>query len=783
MSTNTENKKMHVRLADYLPTDLEQYQTPEAKAAMSFFQGVFDILGCDPEFKGGDKTIEEFYPFMNDVSRTLSVSSKVWLCNQAGLNVTNQMVRQLKLNTDADRYLLWKLHYQIGLAGIDLTYTDGKPDGLIGNDDIIAKAILRMSLSATEQGIIEGLKAEVTQLASKYRSLRDVAKALYQNKVIYEPAVFYSLAAECRKTGWWKDLPDPTEDEILHTVKMEAPDTKAAYSITLDDVGDIVQYASSNAGFSISAIAELLGSTAFNSIKDSIINGAIDAIGGVAKTIILGNSEKISASLKSAPLFTVDTSVDTIRGLTKLLKLLIAGVYKIRDAKDKDGQLQAVDDLVKTLKDNKSVFEDEKFVELLKKLAEKEENKSIEESLPKASFAFDQLTQEEVKNVGMSMVPQVAFPLLKKEEVKIEDEDDKPKFLDIAKELKDTIDTIKGSKDKPDFVKHANEVPVVQQQTVSPKDIVPCNIYKEEGIDKGLPWVEQILNCARKIGGLNIKVAGVPSTINGQPTIVGIEFIVTQDLNFSVLVADKSFTIDIGYCLDARLKLFHNVKNPNGFIYMELCNAAYHVFNRDKTAINEDLFTKIFTFGFSGLNEADHKKYRMYNDNTMQLNRVICYNTIPTGSVSGEYRQGLKDSAFYMMKQLKEFGRINGIEIGRFQLTDFNKENMTYKLKNGIPFAGKLANAPVMEVIVSIALDKDNHVMFDKNNRAIAHYDITFAENVRFDRTLYYPSSANILSSPVDDGTGTTDDTEPIGEENEGIEVESDDDKPEFLKQ
>ena len=146
MSTNAENKKMHVRLADYLPTDLEQYQTPEMKAAMSFFQGVFDILGCDPEFKGGDKTIEEFYPFMNDVSRTLSVSSKVWLCNQAGLNVTNQMVRQLKLNTDADRYLLWKLHYQIGLAGSDLTYTDGKPDGLIGNDDIIAKAILRMSL-------------------------------------------------------------------------------------------------------------------------------------------------------------------------------------------------------------------------------------------------------------------------------------------------------------------------------------------------------------------------------------------------------------------------------------------------------------------------------------------------------------------------------------------------------------------------------------------------------------------------------------------------------------
>ena len=88
-----------------------------------------------------------------------------------------------------------------------------------------------------------------------------------------------------------------------------------------------------------------------------------------------------------------------------------------------------------------------------------------------------------------------------------------------------------------------------------------------------------------------------------------------------------------------------------------------------------------------------------------------------------------------------------------------------------------------MEVIVSIALDKDNHVMFDKNNRAIAHYDIVFAENVRFDRTLYYPSSANILSAPVDDGTGTTDDTEPIGEENEGMEIELDDNKPEFLKQ
>lgn len=172
-------------------------------------------------------------------------------------------------------------------------------------------------------------------------------------------------------------------------------------------------------------------------------------------------------------------------------------------------------------------------------------------------------------------------------------------------------------------------------------------------------------------------------------------------------------------------------------------------------------------------------EYRMYNSNTMQLNRYIVYNTIPTGLCKkGEMRQGLKDSCFKMMTQLKALARINHIEIGRFCVIEFDKNSMSYLLDNaGGVYNGKPLNAPHMKIRVSLHM-ADGHILRDENKKPKFDYIIELVDNVIDD--FKYPDGTLLTQA---NPSADKEETYPDAIDVEVTDVEPDDngEKPGFL--
>ena len=742
----------------------------------------------------GTKSFYEFYPYMRYKFKELNTFSKVHLMGMTGTPMTNTKVRQLKLS-NIDRYMIDKMvGYDIGPID-DLKIEvgeDGVPKGLEGINLTIAKKLCHRKMSNEEAGaynsIVDTFKNEFLKYLSIVDEVRECEKG-FDTTDLSRCKKYFTAMVEARENGWY-DLPDPSSEEIAW-VKKNLPDKLSVYkghvkadkqedikpaAITMGDIellmggiGEGIE----DAGFSLKDVGKFFGNT-FATARSSIVAGVVDIIVGVVKSLIIHDSDKVNEIVGYVPsVITIDKSIEEVNGLGDLIRDIVSAIADFKDAGTGDDRLAIVDKIGDILKSSKFVNSEE-FGKILTKASDKKKSKqgnienaassignlvkNIAEHLnttevqqPESKDITSSLViidpkdvhvpkdkdggQKRVDNAAMAMTPQVAYPNLAPElRSEFAVDSDTPSFLDPS------VRVTKEQKEKPAFIVEANmtnpdpQLPHVQPQVQ--------HIIKNE-LMVNYPFCKDIADIATKFG-VSLRMDPIyDQIVPNQPiTIASIQVVAAVNGIYS---PTKSFTIDLGRCLDTRIKLFANAK-ASGFEYMEACNEAFNVFDNKTNHLVVPFFEKVFQMGFEGLREEDKRPYRMYNSNTMQLNRVILYITLPTGAVRGEERQAIKDSAFKMMGQIKEINRINGINLGRFYVKDFERENMSYVLTNeGSYLYGRPNTAPRFEILVVIQKDKNGKIKKDKKGKQPEIvYSVRYADNV-FPEGFKFPDSASTI--------------------------------------
>ena len=743
----------------------------------------------------GTKLFYEFYPYMRYKFKELNTFSKVHLMGMTGTPMTNTNVRQLKLS-NTDRFMIDKMvGYDIGPID-DLRIElgeDGLPKGLEGINKTIAKKLAHIKMSNEETGAynsaVENFKSEFL----KYLSIVDEVKIAKKGFDLTDPArckKYFSAMVEARENGWY-DLPDPSSEEIAW-VKKNMPDKISAYKgfVKSDKQDDIKPAAISmsdiellmggigegieDAGFSLKDIGKFFGDT-FATARSSIVTGVVDIIIGVLKSLILNNSEKVNEIVGCVPsVITIDKSIEEVNGLSDLIRNIVSDIADFKEAQTDDDRLAIVDKLGDTIKKSKFVNSEE-FGKILTKSASKKEKKQKE--VDNAASAISDIVkniaehlstselqpnggkditsslvvvtdpkdvhvpkdkkgdQKKVENAAMGMSPQAAFPNMMTPELmsEFQIDSDTPSFLNPS------VQVSREQREKPAFILEANMTnPGSQMPPAQPQ---VRHLIKNEVL-ANYPFCKDIADIASKYG---VSLSMHPGYYPGEnQTLRMISIQVVAAVN-GVYSPTKSFTIDLGQCLDTRIKLFFNAK-ASGFEYMEACSEAFNLFDNKTNQLLAPFFEKVFQMGYEGLREEDKRPYRMYNSNTMQLNRVILYISLPTGAVRGEERQALKDSAFKMMGQIKEINRLNGINLGRFYVKEFEKENLSYVLTNEESYLYGVPNsAPRFEILVVIQKDKNGKIKKDKNGKQPEIiYSVRYADNV-FPNGFKFPDSANTI--------------------------------------
>ena len=751
----------------------------------------------------GDKGIEDLYPEFYGVLRNLSVFAQAELFSAVGGALTNNEVRSLKL-TDIDRYMLSKhMYYDLGpIDDIKVRIIDNLPEGLKGDDLIIAKKILHMKMTSKESSVFDYILDRFKETRRIYfKVFPMIEKVIAQTVDSDEQNDAYAALMEARDIDWY-GLPKPTKGEI-EWVKRNHPDKVRIYglkepkqkevnsaAITMKDVEALIGGVGEgldNAGFSLADVGKFLGS-AFAPARSGIIGGIIDVIKGIVKGFVLSNSDKVSAITNLIPsTITIDASLNAIAGLGDLVKTIVGRIDEFKNSNSDEKKIEIIDLIGDDIK-NSEVIDSDEFVELInrvaKSLEERKKNRSKKEQEEvdnaasmigsvikyiaektnspeepsktenksgvttqlavivdnddsktkelKSDLSSDK-EQEKLDNAAIAMSPQAAFPGLASElKSEFQIDSDTPSFLNPS------VLVTKEQKEKPAFILEANATNPNPQMPNTRSQV--RHLIKNE-ILANYPFCKDIANIASKYGVSLSMHPGYYQSDNGVLQMTSIQVVAAVN---EVYRPTKSFTIDLGQCLDTRIKLFFNAK-ASGFEYMEACSEAFKLFDDKTNNLLVPFFEKVFQMGYEGLREEDKRPYRMYNSNTLQLNRVILYITLPTGAVKGEARQALKDSAFKMMGQIKEINRINGINLGRFYVKEFEKENLSYVLTNeGSYLYGVLNSAPRFEILVVIQKDKDDKIKKDKNGKPELVYSVRYADNV-FPNGFKFPDSANTI--------------------------------------
>jgi hypothetical protein len=730
---------------------------------------------------GGNKPIEEEYPFFKTTYGDMSTFAKIKLLGEYA-DIPMEEIEEFKL-TDIDRYMLSFMDIDVGEVPV-IELRHNMPEGLSADDKIVAKKILKRKMTNEERGVYDHMVKAVREARHKFLVLETEIYPYLQlmedsNKDEYLKSIdadtkhnMYLTVDKARRTGWF-DMPEVTSDEDFYVNEYDPDPADDGETVIVDmdfinGLADGIGEELSNAGYDISNVSKLLGKS-FAPTRKILSNSIIDMGLGFIRSYIALHPDKVQNLIKKIPCkFAIDTSIDVASNIGKLLKAIIDSINDLRDAESEDEQIQVIDDLADELK-TFDVLDDPDVVKLLNSIIEKNKKSDskkdkkvdVKEMLAAVADAVKEDTdndsqedekpqeaeQEDVVNAAMdSNVAATALHNIK--------DDEKPSFLNAI------IDTFKKDKgEKPDFILDANKATVPQQ----PVQQVQVVHVIHEDLLKANPWVAPILEIASK-HGVTCRIDPIYGVTTNQQ-VLGLQFSSFVNNKF---MHQKSFVIDLGYVLDKRVKMFASAKQ-SGFDYVENCSEAYHVFNANTNALQSMLFDKIFSGGFDSLNEEDRKKYRMYNNATMQLNRIINYWSLPTNLVRGDERSALKDSAFKMFGCIKEMNKRNHINLGRFTVIDFDKENLTYTLTNeGTFIIGNQKNtAPITKFVVTINKDSDGKIKKDEDGKPIISFTAIFAENV-FANGFILPDGSVIdpittdnsavedvvinLTNPTDDG-------------------------------
>ena len=166
----------------------------------------------EPISKGNSKTMEDFHPIFRTMFKDLKEFVKIYLMRECGDPLDDDEVRSIKL-TDIDRYMLEAMNYSVGGKTDKVVIRDNIPEGLNREERIVAKAILGMSLSEKEQGVLANMKKNTTSARSRCWELEYYVNGYNKGKILSDDKeYFYETIAEARRSGWFDIIP-PTDEE------------------------------------------------------------------------------------------------------------------------------------------------------------------------------------------------------------------------------------------------------------------------------------------------------------------------------------------------------------------------------------------------------------------------------------------------------------------------------------------------------------------------------------------------------------------------------------------
>lgn len=178
---------------------------------------------------------------------------------------------------------------------------------------------------------------------------------------------------------------------------------------------------------------------------------------------------------------------------------------------------------------------------------------------------------------------------------------------------------------------------------------------------------------------------------------IQVQFIERADHMISVVVwngnipaTNKGFTIDPGFIIDRRKKIFPGIQNFfEGF-------QAYPLFiggGDKKQTLNEPLIKGLLIGG----NNFPKEKEGLYREEYRDLNRYIDLSTIPTKSINGDDRRWIQNQLVAIYK--KNFFFEHTPEGSRFIITNFDAKKKEIFISNGgVPHYGMPPIEPLNKV-------------------------------------------------------------------------------------
>ena len=756
----------------------------------------------------GTKKVEDFYPFFS--SFELPTFAKIYLADEM-LWLSSSDVSTIRV-TGLDKYMLSFLdYYDVEYTG---RVVDNIPVGLSGDSLAIAKAIVGNRLSNKEAKIVSDYMEMVKKYSSLYAEYKGVVDcAIDGTTACFDKDYFYETLAKARATGWFANCPDPSGEEINHFVgsnpvislpeyKDETPaDTSPKSSakkskdsakkkapviieIGMKDLENAADMISANitpevlteicanepesAGFSVSTLISAITGIGKNvatalpgavGILSPLISAGID----IAKEKIIDeartNPDKVVKIVEKVPtnvIIRFDKTIDAAGKFGDFLKDGLEKITKLIKAETDKDRIAAIEDICEFLKSSIDVLDSDAAKNLIGRLlvnisnpvvtsvdneaaanstdkveaaSGKEENKVIDVLVP-----VDVDTEPEPVAMSLTDVLRSISP------------EEKTETPDVIKRVMEDNTRPVSDKEKPAFIVETNMVSTTPE--TKPATPAPQVSHKiETTISEQYPWLRSIADIASKYG-VSLEMAPVynPSLDGKGNIITSIRVVASVNGVFSHL---KSFTIDLGFCMDSRVKLFANC-SANGFGYCEREEESFFVFKNDQKTLYNKVFELIFNTGFTGIQENVRKEIRMYNKNSMMLNRKIIMLSVPTDKVRGNDRQALKDSVFKMRAFIRKMEKNNGdMSLGRFYIRAFDAETMTYTLTNRDSYLyGQLCNAPTMVLRVTIVKENGKVVYVDKQPRLQV-------ELIYFDEIpgFVYPEEFKDVIEPAPDNT------------------------------
>lgn len=669
-------------------------------------------------------------------------------------------------------------------------FSNGMPDvsDLSDTDVLVIKDILNIKMKIEERVALDIISKKIKSMINSYINNRNFIDSYYRNKKLYPAS--QEIFKEAAESGWFDQVPgikiqkvfDEKEfkyDEESDEIEIEEELDKEDGAFIEPDDNRIIELVSN----AIDEIAPAGDSKKFiksimnDGSRGIFVSSMLDVARGFIKAALATmNIDDIHDSIGKIDIGDVNLAKSSFKNLSSLIAIVIDAIDDIKNADDIDDVFDIIDRAAKDIAD---LFEsDEDFIKDLKRILKKVLKKTV-----KDSSDFEQATETEVKKDSATAAKK------EKDSGKVSTSESKETKKDenpaaFMKEMFPTITAMMGNNNNNDDddsvpffckdglipvgqTKKSSEIPsfiadTMMQQPEYQKPaqtLATCQI--EHGLVEKFPWVKNICDAA-----IRNNVSLVVNALYSNNVAMYIQFIGYTNSSFNWL---KSFTVDLGYIIDDRYKVFFNV-NQSGFGFLEKCDTAYGVFSKEGN-LNEELFQEIFSVGVQGIDGKTINKYRLFNSNIMQLNRTIDYRSVSTHlglkDIKKEDRSAMRvairDSLYKMAKTIKDISKQNGIDLGRFYVKEFDAENMHYVLSNiGGYWLDKPNSGPRTEIGVTIVRDKDGKVIRDKDNSPNLNFILNFMDNSFDINQLVWPNYTTTVEVEADSNTAeaTTEETD-----------------------